>query len=225
MQPQLSLPHDAAANDCGVVVLHGVAGLEPGLSTLTNRLAELGYAVILPDLFHRYENIAAIAKADRVPGLAWEDVRADVDNARKTLRTHRVRRTAILGYCFGGTVALMAAATMPFETAVMYYPHSLFAPFGSGTFVPATLIPQLRASVLGHFGANDKNPSPADMLRLDEELTAANVYHRLHVYDGAGHGFAVQGESRPSFREAQAISANERTVEWLDRELVAKALR
>ena len=108
---------------------------------------------------------------------------------------------------------------LPFETEVKYYPHSLFAPFGAGPTVPTDRIPRLRILLLGHFGADDKNPSPTDRERLDRELTTSGFAHQFYSYEGAGHGFAVNNEARSNFRETQAIAANNRTVEWLEREL------
>ena len=225
MRAHLSLPDDALANGCGVVVLHGVGGIESGFLALPKRLAELGYTVIFPDLFHRYPYFQARPRTERVSNLTWEGVQADLDGALAVLRAHGVRHSAVLGYCFGGALVLMASAALPFETGVMYYPHSLFMPFGTGPEAAADLISHVRVPVLGHFGADDRNPSPADMQRLEAELTAAGVPHRLFAYAGAAHGFAVSGDGRDNFRETQSIAANQRTVDWFERELLARALR
>jgi carboxymethylenebutenolidase len=43
--------------------------------------------------------------------------------------------------------------------------------------------------VLGLFGEDDANPSPADMRKLDAELTRHGKVHEFHAYPGAGHAF------------------------------------
>ena len=43
--------------------------------------------------------------------------------------------------------------------------------------------------VIGIFGNDDENPSPADVDDLDAALNDAGVEHAFHRYDGAGHGF------------------------------------
>jgi dienelactone hydrolase len=113
----------------------------------------------------------------------------------------------------------MAPASLDFVTGVMYYPYELFVPFGPGPVVPAEVVSQVHVPLLGHFGAEDKNPSPADRERLDAALTQAGVPHTLYSYDGAPHGFAAKNAARPNFREAQAQVANDRTVDWFERHL------
>jgi carboxymethylenebutenolidase len=216
VRAHITLPDAAVANGCGAVIMHGVNGLEDGYLDFPLQLAAAGYASILPDMFHRYDDVSRIERSSRVPGLTWAGVQADLESGRQRLQSHGVRRAAVMGYCFGGTASIMAAALMEFDAGVMFYPHSLFQPFGTGPLAPADLIPQLRVPLLGHFGADDRNPTVADMQRLDEALTAAGTVHALYSYPGAGHGFAAGGAGRTSYRELQAMLANARTIEWFD---------
>jgi carboxymethylenebutenolidase len=43
--------------------------------------------------------------------------------------------------------------------------------------------------LLGLFGEKDANPSPADMRKLDAELTKHGKVHAFHAYAGANHTF------------------------------------
>ena len=58
-----------------------------------------------------------------------------------------------------------------------------------GATPPIELAANIPCPVLGIFSNKDQNPSPEDVADLDAALSAANVPHDFHRYDGAGHGF------------------------------------
>lgn len=221
VRAHLSLPSPQSAIGAGVVIVHGGWGIEPGLLLLPKRLAYAGYAAIVPDMYHREsEAQAAESPQARIARLTWAGARRDVESGAAYLqREAGVDRAAVLGFCMGGALALMCGAMLDFRTAVLFYPHELYGPFGADGVVPFDLVPQLRIPVLGHFGAEDKNPSPADMQRLDAALTAQATPHQFYTYAGAGHGFAVNSPPRQSYRQIPANTAYDRTIGWFDRHL------
>src|SRR5690606_17760439 len=105
----------------------------------------------------------------------------------------------VVGYCWGGTVAHVAAAKLELAAAVAFY--------GSGVARMLDLKP--RCPVMYHFGASDHAIPLADVDAVWRAFPDAAV----HVYPGAGHGFAC--EDRPSFDADAAALANERTREFL----------
>jgi carboxymethylenebutenolidase len=60
--------------------------------------------------------------------------------------------------------------------------------------------------VIGFFGNEDQNPSPADVNTIDAELTKWKVPHEFHRYDGAGHAFQ-NFTNEKNYREKQAEDA------------------
>jgi len=60
---------------------------------------------------------------------------------------------------------------------------------GEGSVPPIELARNIACPVIGIFGNDDENPSPADVDDLDAALSDAGVEHEFHRYDGAGHGF------------------------------------
>ena len=83
---------------------------------------------------------------------------------------------------------------------------------------PVTLASHMRAAVLGIFGNEDENPSPADVDDYEAALREAGVRHEFHRYDGAGHGFQdFTNEER--YREAASEDAWQRALAFLHREL------
>ncbi len=108
------------------------------------------------------------------------------------LRGHRgvVReRIGIVGYCMGGRVAYLMAAVNPhLQAAVSYYGGKIMVPWGDGP-APFERTPAMHCPLLGLFGEDEGNPSPADMRQLDAELTRLGKVHKFHSYPGAGHAF------------------------------------
>jgi carboxymethylenebutenolidase len=71
--------------------------------------------------------------------------------------------------------------------------------------------------VLGLFGEDDPNPNPADVARIDAEMTRLGKEHEFHSYAGAGHAFMSEG--RPSYRPEAAADAWRRATEFFDKHL------
>jgi carboxymethylenebutenolidase len=60
---------------------------------------------------------------------------------------------------------------------------------GPGTPPAIDLAPNIRCPVIGFFGNEDTNPSPADVNDYEAALKKAGVEHVFHRYDHAGHAF------------------------------------
>ncbi len=220
MRAHLSTPSPGVGFGAGVVIIHGGWGIENALLLLPKRLSYAGYAAIIPEMYHRETpEQAKETPQPRIARLTWAGARRDVETAAAHLRAQGFDRLAVIGFCMGGALSFMSSATMDFKTGVLFYPHELFGPFGADGVVPIDLAPQLKIPLLGHFGVEDKNPSPADMQRLDEVLTAQGSAHQFYTYDGAGHGFAVAAEGRTSYRPIPSNIAYDRTIGWFDRQL------
>jgi dienelactone hydrolase len=68
-------------------------------------------------------------------------------------------------------------------------------PWGHGPS-PYDLSDKIGCPILGLFGDDDPNPSPADVAKISAELTRLGKPHEFHGYAGAGHAF--MNESRPT---------------------------
>ena len=71
--------------------------------------------------------------------------------------------------------------------------------------------------MLGLFGEDDPNPNPADVAKIDAEMTRLGKPHEFHSYAGAGHAF--MNETRPSYRPEASADAWKRAVDWFKRHL------
>ena len=168
-------------------------GLEKDPFTLDvgKRLAEAGYACVIPYMFHWWPSDEDIA----VKRETWRDDWAVADmNVAHDLLTGLDRvdadRIGLLGHCWGGRGAWLGACHNPNYKAVgVFYGGRIKVAMGEGAVPPLELADRIAGSVIGIFGNDDENPSPADVDDLDAALTAAGVEHEFHRYDGAGHGF------------------------------------
>jgi carboxymethylenebutenolidase len=70
---------------------------------------------------------------------------------------------------------------------------------------PIDYTKDLTAPVLGIFGNEDQNPSPAQVDQHEAALKQHGKTYEFHRYDGAGHGFIYY--DRPPYRQQQAMDA------------------
>lgn len=210
---QAYLAHPAAPGPRGgVVVIHHMPGYDRATKEITRRFAELGYNAICPNLYWREapgaapDDAAATARAQG--GVPDERLVGDVGGAAAYLRglPSSNGKVGVIGYCSGGRQSVLAACHLDLDAAVDCY----------GAFVTGTppesfplnvsnlvdVLPNLRAPLLGLFGAQDAYPSPEHVAELDAILTAHGKAHEFHTFDDAGHGFFAT--DRPSYRVAAA---------------------
>ena len=105
----------------------------------------------------------------------------------------------MVGFCWGGTVAHVAASELDFDAAVSYY--------GGG--VAKMLDKRPRCPILYHFGDQDHAIPLTDV----DKIKAAYPDATVHVYEGAGHGFNC--DERGSYSAPDARLAFRRSIEFL----------
>ena len=153
----------------GIVVVHGQSGLENFIKDTTQMLALQGYAAVAPNLYHRDGPDCKDDNPTRKARLRDPSIIKDIEGAIGFLKNHsRVdrRKLGIVGFCMGGRlVYLMSAASKDLKAGVMFYGGGTMVPFGEGP-TPFDRTREINCPIQGHFGAEDKNPSPEDMRKL-----------------------------------------------------------
>jgi carboxymethylenebutenolidase len=175
-----------------VVVIQHQGGVDDFIEEMTQRVASAGYAAVAPDLYHRDGPDCKDDGPTRRARLLDVNVIKDVNATVDFLLGHRSVDTewlGIIGFCMGGRVAYLMAAVNPhFKAAVDYYGGNIMGPWGESP-APIDRTAEIHCPILGLFGEEDANPSPADMRKLDAELTKHGKVHEFHSYPGAGHAF------------------------------------
>lgn len=213
----LALPSRPAASG-GLLVLHDVWGLYEHYRDVARRLAAAGFVTLALDL---YQGLPGRPSPDD-PG-AWmrglsdpavlDRVRAGVAH----LRAHPAVRGGIgvVGFCMGGSFALLAAAeveglaaAVPFY-GVLSYQHGLYAsetPLDPAKKprAPLEAAPSIQCPLLAFFGTDDVFIPRADVETLRIRLAGAPAPSEVVVYEGAGHAFA--NDTRPAAYRAEAAT-------------------
>jgi carboxymethylenebutenolidase len=220
----LSTP-EGSATVPGIVVVHGQSGLDNFIKDTTHMLAQLGYAAIAPNLYHRDGADCKDDNPTRKSRLRDLSIIRDIDGAIGLLKTHpkvNSSKLGIVGFCMGGRlVYLMSAASKDLKAGVMFYGGGTMVPFGEGPS-PFDRTREINCPIQGHFGADDKNPSPEDMRKLDGELTKFNKAHEFHTYAGAAHAFVNTGSS--NYRPHAAALSWPKAMEFFARHLISGTL-
>lgn len=203
----LLAPGDATPKGA-VILLMDIFGPRPALDAMAGRLVSAGYAVLVPDLFHRFgdrplfDPKTAFADEDtkaRLYGMLRETTQAktiaDMGAFLDVLQAEGFAGpVGVAGYCMGGARALNAAAAYPDRIAAAASFH------GGNLATDAEDSPHRRAAAMkariyvGAAGVDGSFP-PEQAGRLAEALRAAEVDHVLENYVGMKHGWCVPDQS------------------------------
>jgi len=203
-----------------VVVVQHAGGVDPFVQEMSDRLAAAGYVAIAPELYHRQDPDSGEDMLTRMGRLRDVEVVRDVNAAIEhaaALGEVAPDRIGIAGFCMGGRVSYLMATDAPsLRAAVVFYGGNIMIPWGEGE-APFDRSDRMACPLLGLFGEQDTNPSPADVAKLDAELTRLGKQHEFHTYAGVGHAFMVS--TRPGYRQDVADEAWHECLRWLQRQL------
>jgi len=203
-----------------VVLTHHRGGIDEFTQRTAERLAANGFIAAAPRFYHRRPagEDTAVSRQSLNDAEVVADIAAVVDHLRAD-RSVRAAALAIMGHCAGGRMAFLGAASNPhFKAAVVFYGGNIFKGEGAGRPPPIELAGNIRGAMLGLFGKEDTNPSPADVAAIDAELTRLGIRHQFHSYDGAGHAFQ-NFTDKTRYRQAVAEDAWAKALAFLKGEL------
>jgi len=203
-----------------IVIQHG-PGVDKFIEDRVENLAQQGYLAIAPDLYHRQteggDTMTRIGRL-RDPEVI-SDVNAAVNYARR-LKDTQLGDVGIIGFCMGGRVAYLMAASKPvFKAAGVFYGGNIMKAWGDGP-TPFDLTPYIHCPIAGFFGEDDTNPSPADVDKIAAQLDKYRKPREFHRYEGAGHAF-LNFTNPGTFREEPARDAWDKLIPFLQRHLHA----
>ncbi len=211
----------------GIVVIQHGPGVDRFIEDRVENLAGHGYVAAAPDLYHRQPQDGA-DMLTRMGRLRDHEIVTDVDATIAHLRrlsNPRVGELAVLGFCMGGRVTYLLAGARPaaWRAAGVFYGGNVMKPWGDGP-APFDTTGKIACPVIGFFGLEDPNPSPADVDRIDAELTRHGKAHEFHRYEGAGHAF-LNFTNAERYRAEPAKDAWAKMLGFLDRHLRGGAAR
>lgn len=170
-----------AAPRGAIVVVQEIFGVNAHIRAVADRYAAEGYVALAPAYFDAVErdvelgyDAAGVARGRELAQAVGLERAASITAAAARLLRDEGLGVGIVGFCWGGTVALLGNTRLGLPASSYYGARNV--PF---------LDEPLRAPIQFHFGADD--PSiPPDMV---EAHRRKQPQAEVHVYDGAGHAF------------------------------------
>ena len=209
-------PVRPAPNVPSVVVIMHIWGVDSSIRDVVRRLAKAGFAAIAPDLFARFGAPNGDGRTDIetfrpfAQQLDRKQYDGDIRAAALWLTTKfPSTKTAVLGFCMGGHIALIQAIDNGdvFGAVVPFY--------GSLKDIDPD---KIHIPLCGSYGARDTSILADDVKAFRSALRVPND---VRVYATAGHAFF--DDERASYVPAAAADAWKRTVDFLTQYLGAKS--
>ena len=211
----------------GVVMIHHIPGWDEFNREMARRFAHHGYVAICPNLYERNghgtpEDVAAAVRA--AGGVADAQVVGDAEAARRYLAglPYSNGKAGVIGTCSGGRhTYVVACSTTSFDAAVDCWGGRVVMAEEdlneNMPVAPIDLTADLSCPLLGLFGEDDQNPSPAQVELHEAALKQHGKSYEFHNYPDAGHGFFYH--DRPMYRVEQAMDGWQRIFEFFGRHL------
>jgi carboxymethylenebutenolidase len=181
----------------GMVVIPDVRGLHQYYKELALRFAEVGVDSVAIDFFARTDKTGDRSDAfeylphvgQTTPGTLQADIAAAVQHLRAKEGGH-VRALFSVGFCFGGALAfLQAASGLGYAGVIGFYGWPLGLPRWPDRPKPIDAVPSFRSPVLAIYGGADPGIPPSAIAEFDQALDRAKIQRETVTYEGAPHSF------------------------------------
>jgi carboxymethylenebutenolidase len=193
----------------GIVVVQEIFGVNAHIRSVADDYAHAGFSAIAPALFDFVENDVELAYdragVERGKALALEvgmdrAVEAVASAAQSIASSGKI---GVVGYCWGGSVALRAAQVLALPASSYY-----------GARNTGFLSEPLKAPAIFHFGSDDPSIPPEAIAKQRAAWPAAQI----HVYEHCGHAFNRKSDMHV-YNAAAAQLARQRTLAFFAAQL------
>src|SRR5919109_1612203 len=203
------------AKGAGVVIVSTISGVDTDMTYYADALAAEGFVASAPDMFWRDTDAGplpwndegrkrAFARNDRYDlELGMRDLAAVIAHLKE--HPHCNGKVAVMGFCFGGPFALLAAARYGINAGISFH--------GSHVENHLSEVNQVRCPLSFHYGDRDE-VAPMTAIKSIREAFGRLADAKFYVYPGAGHGFMPRTRGR-AYMESVARPAWARTLEVL----------
>ena len=207
----LARPASSKSQAPGIIVIQEWWGVNEHIKEIAQRFAREGFVALAPDLYSRlgYKVTKDANEAAKLmESLSSQAALRDLNAATQFLQQQSfvdAQRIGVIGFCMGGTFALMMATNnSTIKASVPFY----------GKVPPIETLNYLLSPVLYHYGAKDGWVTRQEVDRLKDGLAKFGKPGQVHIYPEAGHAFF--NDTRPDAYHAEdAKRAWERTLAFL----------
>jgi len=209
-----------------VLVVQEIFGVHEHIKDICRRLAKEGYMAIALELFARQGDVSGLSINEILPivaKVADQQVMSDLDAAVAYAAASGkadTNRLAITGFCWGGRIAWLYAAHNPnLKAAVAWYGRLVGQQSETTPRHPIDIASELKAPVLGLYGAADQGIPVETVERMRSACEAAGKTCEIIIYPDAPHAF--HADYRPSYRPEPAKDGWSRMLAWFRKHGVA----
>ena len=197
-----------------VIVVNEIFGVHEWIKDVCRRFAKAGYVAVAPEYFFRGDPDKTLSKLTDFTAIraivakaSHEQVMGDTQTTLDWLAKQdfvNAKKLAITGFCWGGAVTWMAAARFPqLKAGGAWYGRIKGDPGAENRKWPLEIAAELKAPVLGLYGALDKGIPVADVEAMQAALKGTKS--SIILYPQADHGFLA--DYRPSYNAAAGQDA------------------
>jgi carboxymethylenebutenolidase len=203
----------------GLVIVQEIFGVNAHMRSVVDRFAALGYTTIAPAFFDHvetgveleYDPASFVRARELVAATPFDRVVDDIQSAAQYI--HSAGPVGVVGYCWGGTAALLAATRLGLPS-VSYY----------GSRNVNFLDEKLKAPVQFHFGAEDGSTPPEAIQRHRDELhfvkhSGLDEKHDVEIYTYPAHHGFNRDVTPDVYDPASAKLALDRALSFFERHL------
>lgn len=198
----------------GIVLVQEIFGVNEHIRGVADQYAMDGFVVLAPDVFWReaprvelgYDD-AAMARGRALKGnLNFDSAIQDLVDSTAALRAlpQVVGKVASLGYCMGGLLSYLLAASGRVDAGICYY--------GAGIEARLDQEACITCPMLFHFAEQDQL-IPVSAVKTVSRTFASHADAWVQTYPGVGHGFNCW--ARTAYNQQAATLARGRTLEFL----------
>lgn len=220
------MAYDSLATDKkpGILVIHEWWGHNEYVRERADKLAELGYVVLAVDMYGEGKK----AEHPKDAGMFAGEVMSNMDVAKarfeQALATLKMNsnvdstKIAIVGYCFGGSVAMTMANAG--------YDIDAVAAFHSGLSLPIPPQEGVKAKYLICNGAADPFISAESVTAFKAQMDSVNANYKYIAYEGAVHAFTspYADEMGAKFELPLAYNAAADSSSWSELQILLKSV-
>jgi carboxymethylenebutenolidase len=206
-----------------VIVTHGNAGLPEDMCNAAAQVAQAGYVGLLLDPTARFPDLSLLTRDFLMSYQYIKLLLSDISAAINYLQQQpfvNPGRVGLMGFCGGGILSIMFAALHPdaVQAVVTFYAAPYVQAGANSVTDPRpdmmTFVPDLKAPLQSHFGAEDAYIPLEQVQAFERELQQRHITAELYVYEGARHGFYHYTEAE-NYDPAASVLAHERMKTFL----------
>lgn len=211
-----------------IVVIQEVFGVNSHIREITERLAKEGYVAIAPAIYQRQAPGFEVgySEADLELGRKYknqtkaEELLSDIQatiNYLYNLPQVKKSGVGIIGFCFGGHVAYLAATLDRIKATASFYGAGITNSCPGGGEPTITRTKDIKETIYCFFGTADPLIPNEQVDRIEAELQKQHIAHKIFRYEGANHGFMC--DRRSSYNPDAAKDAWQKVLDLFSQKL------